>query len=154
MSIKIKPTRLYIKRHSATGLLYFGKTIKADVNSYKGSGKYWKSHIKEHGVDLVETLWVSEPFTDKDDLIEFATFFSEYYDIVNSDKWANLTIENGIDGGDSGVYPHWLIGHKDSKQTKIKRSQSLKGSNNGMYGKTKELNPFYGKNILKKRYQN
>jgi hypothetical protein len=145
MTIKIKQTRLYIKRHKVTGLMYFGKTVKEDINSYKGSGKHWKSHIKEHGVDLVETIWVSDPFINKNDIIEFATLFSELFDIVNSSQWANLTVENGIDGGDSGVYPHWLIGHIDSEQTKKKRSESLKGINNGMYGKTGELNPFYGK---------
>lgn len=145
MTINFTPTRLYIKRHSISGLMYFGKTVKKDVYSYKGSGKHWKSHIKEHGLDFVETLWVSELFTNKDDIAEFAILFSEYFNIVDSSKWANLTIENGIDGGDSGVYPHWLIGRKNSEETKKKRSESLKGSNNGMYGRTKELNPFYGK---------
>lgn len=141
----MKPTRLYIKQHNKTGLKYFGKTTKSDVYAYHGSGKHWKNHIKEHGIDDVQTIWVSEVFCNKEDLIEFATFFSEEFDIVNSSEWANLTIENGIDGGYSGVYPYWLLGHKDSEETKLKRSSSLKGEKNGMYGKTKELNPFYGK---------
>ena len=143
--MSIKPTYLYIKRHTVTGLKYFGKTVKSDVKSYKGSGKYWKNHIKEHGSGLVETFWISEPFIDKNDLVEFATFFSEELDIVNSDEWANLTIENGLDGGDSGVYPTWLIGHRDSEETKNKRAKSISGAKNGMYGKTGKSNPFYGK---------
>lgn len=143
--MKIKPTYLYVKRHSITGLMYFGKTVKKNVQSYKGSGKYWKSHIKEHGINFVETLWVSECFIDDNDITEFATLFSELFDIVESKSWANLTLENGLDGGDSGVYPYWRVGCKDSEQTKQKRSESLKGSKNGMYGKTGELNPFYGK---------
>lgn len=141
----IKTTYLYVKQHSITGLKYFGKTVKQDVYSYNGSGIYWKAHIKEHGLCHIETLWVSQPFTDEADLKEFATFFSEEHDIVNSKQWANLVIENGMDGGDSGVYPYWLIGHKDSDYTKKKRSESLRGANNGMYGKIGELNPFYGK---------
>jgi hypothetical protein len=42
-----KPTFLYIKTHSVTGLKYFGKTTK-DPFRYKGSGVYWVRHLKVH----------------------------------------------------------------------------------------------------------
>jgi uncharacterized protein (DUF427 family) len=80
--------------------MYFGKTIKKDVLNYKGSGIYWKQHLKEHG-NNVDTIWISKPFLNKNDLEEFATFFSEEFDIVNSEKWANLVPENGIMGGNA-----------------------------------------------------
>ena len=101
-----KPTWLYIKQHNQTGLKYFGKTTK-DPNKYLGSGKYWLRHLKEHTEDIT-TIWC-ERFDDPDLLTEFASFFSEVFDIVNSvDKngkkvWANMIPENGLDGAPAGV---------------------------------------------------
>lgn len=113
-----KPTWLYIKQHSVTGLKYFGKTIR-NPNLYRGSGKYWIQHINKHGVGFVTTLW-TEKFESKEDLVEFSLFFSEFHDIVSSIEWANLMIENGLDGGGiSGIKrkPH-------SNETKRKISCS------------------------------
>jgi hypothetical protein len=140
----IKPTYLYVKQHNITGLKYFGKTSK-NPYAYQGSGKYWISHIKQHGRKYVKTLWVSEVFTDKVNLVVAALKFSFENDIVNSMEWANLKIENGLDGGDSGIYPFWAIGRKDSPEIKEKRASKIRGTNNGMYGKCGDLNPFYGK---------
>lgn len=101
-----KPTWLYIKRHNKTGLKYFGKTTK-DPNKYLGSGKYWLRHLKEHTEDIT-TIWC-ERFDNPDLLTEFASFFSEIFDIVNSvDKngkkvWANMIPENGLDGAPAGL---------------------------------------------------
>ena len=95
--MKFKPTYLYVKRHSITGLKYFGKTTKADPVVYKGSGLVWSRHIRKHGKKYVETIWY-KLFTDRDDCMEFAEFFSKEMDIVNSKEWANLRPENGIDG--------------------------------------------------------
>lgn len=108
--------------------MYFGKTQKMNIESYLGSGVYWKKHIKKHGMEFVENLWVSEAFTDREDLIEFATFFSEEFDIVNSEKWANLQEENGMDGAPKGV-----------------ANSGPSGEQNGMYGRVGDKNPFYGK---------
>jgi len=124
----IYPTYLYIKKHKITGLKYFGKTTKNNVKSYNGSGVYWKKHIKKYGKKHIETLWVSEPFYDKKLLVEFSTFFSDFFDIENSPKWANLIVENGLDGAPKGV-----------------KNGGLFGELNGMFGKTKEQNPFYNK---------
>lgn len=97
-----RPTWLYIKRHKLTGLKYFGKFIQSKrynkVESYPGSGKYWSSHYKLHGKEYIETIW-SMYFTNIEELTEFALAFSELFDIVESDDWANLKPENGLDGG-------------------------------------------------------
>lgn len=93
-----KPTFLYIKQHSVTGKLYFGKTTSANPISYKGSGTYWKSHISKHGKEYVQTPWFCL-FYDKVDCQDFAKTFSEQEDIVRSEKWANLIPENGMRGG-------------------------------------------------------
>ena len=95
----MKPVRLYIKQHAITGLMYFGKTSRANVEDYLGSGVRWNHHLKKHGSDFVRTLWVSDPFTDVDLLIDFAQLFSEHFDIVNNSGWANLVVENGVTGG-------------------------------------------------------
>jgi len=96
------PTYLYIKQHSVTGLLYFGKTSR-NPYKYLGSGKHWIRHYKKHGKEHIITLWVSEVFTDKSLLTEFSLFVSEEYNIVNSKKWANMKPENGLDGWTKGV---------------------------------------------------
>jgi hypothetical protein len=97
----IYPTYLYIKQHSVTGLKYFGKTTN-DPYTYNGSGTYWKYHIKKHGKDHIETLWVSEPFIDSTLISEYALTFSKDNNIVESKNWANLIEENGLDGGVTG----------------------------------------------------
>ena len=94
----IYPTFLYIKQHSVTGLKYFGKTIK-DPYKYKGSGKHWVRHIKKHGTEHIETLWVSTPFIDSELISEYALTFSKEHNIVESKDWANLMEENGQSGG-------------------------------------------------------
>jgi hypothetical protein len=93
----LKPTYLYIKQHSVTGKLYFGKTVKKDIFKYLGSGKYWSSHIKKHGIEHVETLWFCL-FTEKEEIRIFALMCSEMWDIMKSEEWLNFKPENGLDG--------------------------------------------------------
>lgn len=90
------PTWLMIKRHALTNLLYFCKTNRQDPDKYKGSGYYWKQHIKKYGKTNVRTVW-KELFTKKEDAVEFATAFSELFDIVESPEWANLIPETALD---------------------------------------------------------
>lgn len=77
--------------------MYFGKTVKPDPYKYLGSGIYWRRHLKVHGKEI-DTIWV-ELFHDKNRLVEFAEFFSSFFDIAHEDVWANLVEENGLDGG-------------------------------------------------------
>lgn len=92
---------LYIKTHRITGLKYFGKTAKKDPISYRGSGKYWKNHIKIHGYDCDTEIYLQSE--DIDYITQEALRFSRAYDIVNSVLWANLKDENGIDGNPKGI---------------------------------------------------
>nr|HRC96089.1 hypothetical protein [Coprothermobacter proteolyticus] len=83
------PTCLMIKQHQETRLLYLCKSSnKNAVDKYKGSGKYWKSHIKLHGEDKVETIWACW-FFEKTGLVETALLLSSMYDVVDSNGWAN-----------------------------------------------------------------
>jgi hypothetical protein len=109
---KFKPTWLYIKQHQTTGLKYFGKTTTVDPYTYNGSGKYWKKHLQAHGYDI-STVWC-RLFTNKSELTEYSINFSKEHNIVESAEWANLKIENGLDGAP--------IGTKMTAQTKEKIS--------------------------------
>jgi hypothetical protein len=130
-------TYLYVKQHSITGLKYLGKTIR-DPHNYLGSGIVWTRHINKYGKEHVKTLWVSEPFDDVDLLTEFASFLSEELDIVNSDKWANLVVENGVTGGairtgatlseeTKEKIRKKAFGRKVSLETRLKMSSRHKG---------------------------
>jgi len=126
MTKEFKPTYLYIKRHTVTGLLYFGKTNRSEktlLEEYNGSGLYWQYHLKEHG-SKVETIWYCL-FTEKDELVKFALMCSDQWDIVNARGtngkkiWGNLLYENGLYGnGNGGVNKG--IRHKNISHIKIK----------------------------------
>lgn len=113
MSIFI-PTFLYIKQHSVTGKMYFGKT-KYNPETYLGSGTYWLRHINKHGVNHVVTLWYCL-FPDEDECVKFALNFSTQHSITESDKWANLKPENGLDGGP----------HSDETRLNISRGHAMR----------------------------
>ncbi len=93
-----KQIKLYVKCHNETRKMYFGKTSSEDINEYKGSGVYWTNHINKHSYNVnticIGTYGESDPM-----LIQHALGFSACNDIVNSDNWANLKAENGLDGG-------------------------------------------------------
>jgi len=107
---------LYIKT-SPKGLKYLGKTIK-DPFKYIGSGLVWLNHIKKHKIKtkdiITEILFVGY---NNDEIKEKGTYYSQLYNIVESEEWANLKIENG-DGGWSGWH---------NEDTKKKMSEARKG---------------------------
>lgn len=107
---------LYIKTHRITGLKYFGMTRKKDVCRYRGSGKYWISHIAKHGYYVDTEIIGIFKNTDEGEL--FALTFSKENNIVKSDEWANLILENCRGGGGlSGEKSH-LYGKKPSEETR------------------------------------
>ena len=102
-----KPTYLYIKQHSITKKKYFGKTTNVNPYEYNGSGKYWTDHIKKHGKEHIETLWVSYLYYDTS-IVDVALQFSFENNIVESKEWANQKPENGLDGGDTVSNKIWI----------------------------------------------
>ena len=107
---------LYIKTHNKTGLKYFGKTTKQNPYKYKGSGKYWKAHIKFHGYDV--TTEIVGMYTDIEECSKIAINFSIINNIVESQEWANLVIEN--------VYGSAQLGQTCSEEVKQKFSKNAK----------------------------
>ena len=126
----ITPTYLYIKQHSVTGLKYFGKTTQ-NPYKYPGSGTYWTHHIKKYGKEFIKTIWVSDLYYDTS-ISEIALHFSIENNIVESDDWANLKLENGLDGGITGTIT--------SEKTKIKISIANKGKSAWNKGKPSPKN--------------
>lgn len=127
------PTYLYVKRHTKTGLFYLGKTKKNPLN-YLGSGLYWTRHLKIHGKH-VETLW-SKLYIDKDECQTIAIKLSLWFNVIDSDLWANLKYENGIDGGSEGmINPIGMLGKKQTVEARVAQSKSKLGSNNPNFGR-------------------
>ena len=83
---------LYVKTHRKTGLKYLGKTEK-NPHKYRGSGKYWKKHLRIHGYEI-DTEILRECQSDEE-LREWGLYYSELWQVVESDKWANLKEEAG-----------------------------------------------------------
>jgi len=126
------PTYLYVKTHNKTGLKYFGKTT-GDPFRYRGSGKHWLAHIKKHGYDV--STEIIGHYTDVDECAARALQFSKDNRIVESQEWANMIVENGTDGGDTGRTNYKPM----SEESKSKMSKSKKGQmpwNAGLHGVT------------------
>lgn len=92
---------LYVKTHSITGLKYLGQTSNTNPHTYTGSGKYWLRHLRKHGKQWsTEILAESE---NKQYIDNLGTYYSDLWNVVESNDWANLKPESG-DGAASGKY--------------------------------------------------
>lgn len=109
--------KLYLKTHLDTGLKYLGMTT-GDPFSYRGSGVYWIRHLKTHGYNI-KTEVLGE-YNNHDDLSRSGKYYSELWDIVESESFANLVPELGENS--SG-----MKGKKQNEETKKKIANSLKG---------------------------
>ena len=114
---------LYVKQCAHCGLKYFGKTVSKTPHTYLGSGKYWKNHIKAHGTENVDTLSIWS-FDNKEECSNFALEFSLKNNITESDEWANLKPETGLDGGAT------MTGKSQSDFQKQRVSETMKGKSN------------------------
>ncbi len=120
---------LYVKTHRKTGLKYLGKTESKDPHKYHGSGKYWSSHIKTHGYDV--TTEILRECQSNEEVREWGLYYSELWQVVESDNWANLKEEAGdgctseqareiaINRVKDGTNP--LLGGEIQKQEALKR---------------------------------
>ena len=112
---------LYLKTHNQTGLKYLGKTERNPFK-YKGSGVYWRRHLKKYGSDVTtEVLFQTE---DPEELQRIGIEYSSKWDVVNSNEFANLIEENGV-GGDTSSHRKY---GKMSTDSKKKLSESKKGT--------------------------
>ncbi len=123
-----KPTALYVKTHNKTGLKYFGKTTRLGcIHTYKGSGIHWRRHLKVHGNDYTtELLGI---WQNKERLEKFATDFCTTNDVVKSVFWANMVLEQGLQGASNGET-------NIAKQIDVKAKMSQNSARNckGLFG--------------------
>lgn len=99
--------KLMVKTHNITGLKYlcYTRSSGSTYENYKGSGKFWKWHLKKHGDDITTKLIFES--NDKDAFKEEAIKKSIEFNVVESSEWANLKIEEG-DGGDTVSNRQWI----------------------------------------------
>ena len=104
--------KLMIKTHNKTKLKYLCYTTKEGeaYDNYNGSGKYWKRHLNIHGTDISTELIFES--SSKEDFKKQAINTSEQYNIIESDEWANLIIEQG-DGGNTVSKHRWITNDKE-----------------------------------------
>lgn len=115
---------LMIKKHNKTNLKYLCQTKRKQPFLYPGSGKYWRLHLEKHGHDI--STEILGTFESKQELREAGRYYSELYDVVESDEWANLRIEDG-DGGDTSKTQQYITG--------MASRRSYAGEGNPNYGK-------------------
>lgn len=118
---------LYIKTHNITGLKYLGKTSK-DPFKYKGSGKRWIPHIRKHGYNV--TTEILKECQTKEELKYWGIYYSNLWNIVESNHWANLKPKEG-DGGANKGQVAWNKGingvYKHSSEANAKQSERQRG---------------------------
>lgn len=128
---------LYVKRHSITGLKYFGKTERSNPFKYNGSGKYWQRHINKYGKEHIQTIELYS-FDNQELCTEFALKFSKDNNIIESKEWANLKQETGLDGGDTSLFRFYTPLSETAKakmiQSKLGKIPWNKGKKTGIGG--------------------
>jgi hypothetical protein len=85
---------LLLKQHSITGLKYlcFHYGTYKSCFIYKGSGSYWRSHLRKHQGDVVTVILESKET--REELALEGIRYSNLWDIVKSKQFANLIIED------------------------------------------------------------
>lgn len=131
------PTALLVMRHRVTNLRYFCKTTNLNLmHQYKGSGLYWKRHMKKHGRNVEAGLL--GVYFDKERCLAAAKQFCEAHQIGSSPEWANLIPENGLDGAPMGE-AHPMFGKPSPCIGQKRPWVGKKGSDNPMWGKPSSM---------------
>jgi hypothetical protein len=151
---------LCVKTHTTTGLKYLCQTTNINPHKYRGSGKYWKLHLKKHGYE--HNTKIIKECSSNSELKEWGLYYSNLWNVVASNDWANLKPEEG-EGAASGKYNHMKLSEQRKKtslrmlalgenhfnkspEQKAKRigvkrpnhSKNMTGKNNPMYGKKRD----------------
>jgi hypothetical protein len=117
---RMKKHYLMLKIHNITGLKYLCKCSTTDESycyKYNGSGKYWKRHLKRHGIDI--TTHILGVYDTNEALAEMGEHYSKILDVVESKEYANLIPETGQGGFSKEA-------HKAAQSEKVKSGRALK----------------------------
>jgi len=127
--------KLYIK--TLEKLSYLGITTSDDASKYKGSGPEWQEHVKKYGKHNVKTkiLFEGEMIGkySSEQFQQTCRYYSKFYNIVKSKRFANQMIENGI----PGRYGTEVKGKKAPPfwERKLRNNRSLSEIKNNDYNK-------------------
>lgn len=129
---------LYVKTHRKTGLKYLGQT-KQDPHKYKGSGRVWTQHLKQHGND--HTTEIIRECSSKENRNKWGRYYSKKWNVVDNPEWANLIPETG-GGGLTG---------DNNPATKDEVKEKFSGENHYMKKETytPDKNPRYDTTVYK-----
>ena len=95
------PRSYYILMNKVSGKKYMGQTTQ-DLNTYLGSGSYWKNHCNKHGgytrdnIVLIESISFDKEQDARDWLYTFEQLHPGYYTEDNT-AWCNLVRETTED---------------------------------------------------------
>lgn len=109
-----KPRWYYIMKNRTSGKLYLGQTTQ-NIETYRGSGSYWKPHCRKHGgynrenIDVVNSWWFDDEEFAELFLLEFESKEGQYW-LEENTKWANLVKEDTLEN------PFYNNGAKISKE--------------------------------------
>lgn len=87
-----------LKQHKVTGkkyLCYHNGTVDS-CYKYTGSGTYWQNHIRKHGKKISTIILVETD--DKEKIKIEGLRYSDLWNVVESDEFANLVREDGSGG--------------------------------------------------------
>lgn len=74
---------------------YLGFTSK-NPHKYLGSGIYWKRHCKKYNYKIADIkTYILHETGNKKDIEIFGEYYSNLFNIIERDDWANLTKEQG-----------------------------------------------------------
>lgn len=86
---------LYIFKNKTSNKKYLGYT-ESNIESYFGSGKYWKTHCYSHGgysIDNIEKVWY-QWFDDKQIALQWINDFEKENPLYwQNEEWCNLVPE-------------------------------------------------------------
>lgn len=124
--METKRTYIYVKQ-SPKGLLYLGKTVQ-DPYKYEGSGLRWKRHLSSHDLKNKDLqTWILHETFNEEEVKQLGLYYSNLFNVVKSDSWANMKEEMG-DGGFGSKETHPWFGRKKTEEHKKKLSVSSKGN--------------------------
>ncbi len=122
----MKHTKLYLHTHKINGLKYLGFTsnLKRRGYEYKNDNSMWGAHLRKYGEDYTtEILYEGD---NQELLSNHAIAYSLVHKIWDNSEYANLELENGLNGG---VPTKW------KNQATVDLYRSRLGEKNGFFGK-------------------
>jgi hypothetical protein len=134
-----RPRWYYKLRNKTTGKGYTGQTVRRNMDSYCGSGGYWKAHCRKYGgldrnnIEVVSQQWITSKEEAQAWLDQFELENPCYYLSSNTD-WANEIRETTSDSTGAGM--KGLT--KETNEGIARTAAKLTGKNKGLTKETHE----------------